>query len=811
VSAGPANGAIQDGKVLVTAMRLTNNGGTLVRVLRVNTTSLHIGAITIPGTVVAGTPTLLAAHQRGATYGSFPSSSLVPGAVTIEVTGTYRVSGIPQVFDLKCPLRIAPASPGSAVSSSAAVAIVSPSATSSPHASTTLSPENNQASPWLVPIGPPHPLVPSPESAIVEAGAAGKGLGSVQLYLNQHVVNNSPFIGVSAVAEPSGASTNTVSAGGVTLVTFNWGAAYSTDIGAHWKPLDPTVIFSQTLSSEYRFCCDQIVQYVPSIDRFVWLLQYQSPSASPGGPNAERIAWASPAAILANTTHPAAAWSHLDITPALVGQPSTGCVNALGPVACFDYPDLAFSSNYLYASFDYAGGNNGGLEIVRIPLSALLNDQGAFTLRYTKPSDSVAAWGGHLLQRPRDTMYWVGHNSNTDLRVFSWPESSTSYNWRDVDIQGWPSTGLVSSTPAPSINWISAANLPDNSVIGLTEIDTSATEGFSGHHLVFAWTGGSGGGFPNPHVQWVEILDSGGTLGLLGQHQIWNASRTIVYPALVSNSLGVVGFGVEVGGGGTYENHAVGTLSDPTLLLTTTTSSLGTGRFGDYSTVRRDAARPALFDGFGYGVQTTAPVVDPHFVVFGKPPAPTYDQIVISIYTGNDDAEGGEIRATLSGQKVPLCLKPSNDSSIAPDGICSSGSDAVAQNLTNHWENFTFDGDSKFLLDTPQTSTGGFGTLTVTLVQPDPTCEASCDNWDLQGITVKAVDLTGTLAPVVLLDVPPGVPSGDDCIARLKGTANGNSGSVRFSLSASSPTTPTHVYVGGTFDGETTACLNNGG
>src|SRR5439155_17156728 len=70
------------------------------------------------------------------------------------------------------------------------------------------------------------------------------------------------------VAEPSGGANG----GGVVFMTANQFAAYSTDGGATFTQLDPTTIFPE---DDGGFCCDQIVQYVPSIDRFIWLLQYR--------------------------------------------------------------------------------------------------------------------------------------------------------------------------------------------------------------------------------------------------------------------------------------------------------------------------------------------------------------------------------------------------------------------------------------------------------------------------------------------------------------------------------------------------------
>jgi hypothetical protein len=73
------------------------------------------------------------------------------------------------------------------------------------------------------------------------------------------------------------------------LATGNWYAVYSTDGGNTFTSVDPTTIFDNT--ADRGFCCDQIIQYVPSIGRFIWLMQFDT---GKNGKNRLRIAAASP-------------------------------------------------------------------------------------------------------------------------------------------------------------------------------------------------------------------------------------------------------------------------------------------------------------------------------------------------------------------------------------------------------------------------------------------------------------------------------------------------------------------------------------
>ena len=179
----------------------------------------------------------------------------------------------------------------------------------------------------------------------------------------------------------------------------------------------------------------------------------------------------------------------------------------------------------------------------------------------------------------------------------------------------------------------------------------------------------------------------------------------------------------------------------------------------------------------------------------------TFDRVAIVLKTGNDNAGSGvEITGHLSGQSASFCLKPSTD--LAPDEICPNGPGAKDQNRKDTWDNWSVN-SLNFALDTLQTSAAGFGTITITMRQTG--CSTFCDNWDIQGITVTAIDSTGTLPPVTLVNMS-NPNNGDNCIARLKGPPNATT--VRFGLDG----TKSHVYVDGTGaeQGETTTCKNNG-
>jgi hypothetical protein len=137
--------------------------------------------------------------------------------------------------------------------------------------------------------------------------------------------------------------------GSVVLATANWYVSYSTDGGTSFTSLDPTTIFDNT--EDGGFCCDQIVQYVPSIDRFIWLMQF---SVGTNGKNRLRIAAASPETVSSSNC---TSWTHWDLTSDALGITTTAA-DATNKIHWLDYPNMSVGNNSLYISADNVG--NGG-------------------------------------------------------------------------------------------------------------------------------------------------------------------------------------------------------------------------------------------------------------------------------------------------------------------------------------------------------------------------------------------------------------------------------------------------------------------
>jgi hypothetical protein len=333
------------------------------------------------------------------------------------------------------------------------------------------------------------------------------------------------------------------------------------------------------------------------------------------GKNRLRIAAASPETIVSSSC---TSWTYWDFTSDGLGVTTTAA-DATAGNHWLDYPNMSVGTNSLYISVDNVGNGGaspptGGRIIVRVPLSEI---QSASTInyRYTSWADSGRAYASHVTQNTGDEAYWAGSKNNSTLQVFNWPESSTSYSWRDVGVNNWPN-GTLSSTAKDGNDWLTkASSFPRFGVIGATR---------RGNEVWFAWmassgTGASGGfNFPNANIQVVKIDPTNG-YKRLDQFAIWNNDYAFAYPALATNDRSEVGITLGWGGKTFYANSAVGILGD-FVVWYPALSDASTTRWGDYVTARQASPQTGLFAGFGYSIDTTKSGVsfDPFYVLFGR-------------------------------------------------------------------------------------------------------------------------------------------------------------------------------------------------
>jgi hypothetical protein len=591
--------------ILRVAFRLNNTSDQ-------NAFDVEISSITLlPATRLTPTslPVLVGeidAGDNAVVQASFAPALIPPAAgqtYFLQVTGTYQPGNqVTRPFlastSLTLPPSAAQGAQGASLMSSTAPALTVSGAPFPPIQLP--SPDFDEANESVPPIptGPFIPVTPTPSGT---APMPDPGDPTVQFLTNDPLNLNG---NTSTVAEPSGHANG----GGVIFATANWTAAYSTNGGSSFTQVDPTTIFP---NDAVGYCCDQLVHYVPSIDRFIWVLQGTG----------YRLASASPADV---KNSGATAWTYWNLTPGFFGL-NAPCNGGSG---LLDYPHISLGDNYIYLSFDE---ECVGLTVARISLSQI-QAGGTITVEWTDPKNGGPAYGGTVTENTGNEVFWAGQNNTSQMRIFSLAEGSGTYFWRDVNIGSWSNTGLSSKTPDGIDFLTKLRNFPGNAVIGATRAPGPPLPG-SGElfsdGLWFAWSAGTDNNFMQPHIEMVT-LDRSKNFGLVQQVQIWNPGYTFVYPALATNACtDEVGFAIEGGGAGNfYENGLVGFWGDFVAYITTN-SNIGTTRYGDYVTIRQDSTpdlNGAFFDAFEYGLEKptagqSGTQTDVRYIVFGRPGA----------------------------------------------------------------------------------------------------------------------------------------------------------------------------------------------
>ena len=463
-----------------------------------------------------------------------------------------------------------------------------------------------------VPIGPFRGfLIPGENVKLLDFRSSGGLGGDDPVVFGKYTIYGKNATPKSSVAaDISGAES-----GSVVLATANSYISYSTDGGTSFTSLDPTTIFDNT--ADGGFCCDQIVHYAPSIDRFIWLMQF---GTGANGKNRLRIAAASPETVASSKC---TSWTYWDLTSDALGiTTTTADATATPPIHWLDYPNMSIGNNFLYISVDNVGNGGaspptGGRIIVRVPLSEI---QAATTIHFgfSDWAKSGLAYGSHVTQNTGDEVYWAGHRNNSTMQVFNCKESSNSYSWRDVGVNNWPN-GTPSSIAKDNNDWLTKdQSFPRFGVIGATR---------RGNEVWFAWTASSGAGasggfnFPNANIQVVK-LDPTSNYKRLDQFAIWNNDYAFAYPALATNDRGEVGIALGWGGKSFYANSAVGILGD-FVVWYPDLSDVSTTRWGDFVTAHQATPQTGLFAGFGYTIlkdsTTTAGYrFEPFYILFGR-------------------------------------------------------------------------------------------------------------------------------------------------------------------------------------------------
>jgi len=387
----------------------------------------------------------------------------------------------------------------------------------------------------------------------------------------------------STVGEPSLAASRREC-----LYSGNWYATKSLDAGDTWSFVDP---FNLLPSAAGGFCCDQVVLYEPSRDLFVWLLQYIRDA---NGTNVLRVA-VKQAGTLGDDL-----WHWWDFSP--------GATDPSWASEWFDYPDLELSDNFLYLSSNAFQGEHWTRSVVfRFPLDQLADETATLTYQQWSSRDNFSL---RCLRGATSVMYFVSHNSTSQVRVFTWPEADDSPTFREVDVSTW-NAGDYSAPGPDGTNW-------------LQRCDPRITGAWvAGGKIGLAWSANSRGSRTFPYVRVVEIDEQ--TMQSVEDRDIWGPNNAYAYPTACPNDRGEIGITLFRGGNQLHPGHLVGFWDDSTSGWKLQVTADGTNgptdnKWGDYLTCRRHAPDGMTWIASGYTLQGggARTNIEPRVVLFGR-------------------------------------------------------------------------------------------------------------------------------------------------------------------------------------------------
>src|SRR5262249_42460904 len=113
-----------------------------------------------------------------------------------------------------------------------------------------------------------------------------------------------------------------------------------------------------------------------------------------------------------------------------------------------------------------------------------------------------------LCQGAGTTMHFGSHNSLSQIRIFDWPDASTSISWRDVGVRAWTAGPYSSHPAAGGVNW-------------LGRVDSRITGAWVGAGLIgFMWTASQDASHPFPFIRVCRFNES--TKALVDEPDIWS-------------------------------------------------------------------------------------------------------------------------------------------------------------------------------------------------------------------------------------------------------------------------------------------------
>lgn len=521
----------------------------------------------------------------------------------LTVNGSYTYAGAVYGFSLNRYLIPRPAPIGPIPTRDGLSAVQHPNNVVYPPPPPVVAFEPNAETPILIPPGPPRQVFPSTPTPSPIAGANSAGA------LTQVNVNTSQ-VNAGVPPDPSAAAT----ANNVVLSTYNTGISYSTDGGARFTDVNLNASLGGTRTSFFPqsdggICCDQVVIYVPQQNLFVWLIQYWPITGCVSGcggptpvngittPNRLRVAWATPQAVAANFSN---AWTYADLTANNVPGVSSG----LGTTAAewLDYPDLAYSGQFLYVGVDHGFPTPGqvyaGRRIVaRLNLAQMANPASTvINYNFTEYTGSNGLNKSHFVQNAPARMVLGSLDNQSTLRIFTWRDTDAAPSPQTVGVSSI--TTAYNSVAPDNTDWY-ATSFPGNITGAAFRSVIPGLNVPSQPQYLFAFDAGvnAAGNRPRAYVRIETItLVSIPILGIelyvpVEEYDVWNPDYAYAMAALGTASNDIVrpdiGIALAVGGGTLgYPQFAVGFKDDFVVYQVTSSNATQVSRFGDYIPAR---------------------------------------------------------------------------------------------------------------------------------------------------------------------------------------------------------------------------------
>lgn len=363
----------------------------------------------------------------------------------------------------------------------------------------------------------------------------------------------------SQVAEP-----NIAVNGSRAFLTWNWFAGRSTDGLASYQPTDP---FSQLSAEDGTledggFCCDQLVQYIPSFDMWIWVLQSSTPDSNGENTGGNRIRL--------KVARGDGGFTHTyDLVSSGAGLPGD---------VWFDQTKIGSSAGHLFLSINvYTPSEDFVAAIVyRLSLADLAADAttvpSCFTTLNQRNGYGRPLFGLVPVRLASETMYLGAHFDNARLGIWRWPDDSPSptfhvaYTSLKGDAPGYPIPTRQDSNGNVHYDYrcpVAGGGAASDWCGGSNDRITSAWA--ADEEIGFAWNVGQdpSSNWPYPSV-FVVILDAArlqtcaqGSC-VIAKPNIRSRAHAFQFAAITSNSRGELGLVALYGGGEMKQSCALG-------------------------------------------------------------------------------------------------------------------------------------------------------------------------------------------------------------------------------------------------------------